>query len=58
MLVKVVFEIDGKEIELTEDGANKLRDEINRIFGPKQTDQLYPWPRTLYAPTICGGGTT
>jgi len=61
MLVKAVFEINGKEIELTEDGALQLRDDINRIFGPPATVSARTWigdtiawpPHPVYGENTC-----
>jgi len=56
MLVKAVFEINGKEIELTEDGALQLRDDINRIFCPNQTKiaTARTWPKyPVYDGNVC-----
>ncbi len=43
-LKKIVFDVDGKEVELTEVQAVQLRDEINRILGPPvSVTPSWPW---------------
>ena len=72
MLMKLVFEINGKEIELTMEEARELRDQIDGLFSkPVESspviipypyypvpDYRRPWIEPYYPVITCGGSDT